>query len=101
VRDMSIQAVRANRFVTLHQKGLAVTGIFSRTMTIEASIVDLQPLVMCTTDGQSCIALSGDARIKFVLSAVLLDLTSNGWHVSHGADLKRRKLSLLSYVMHR
>jgi hypothetical protein len=76
-------------------------GRIFRTMTIEASIVDLRPLVMCTSDGRSCIALGGDARIKFVLSAVLLDLTSNGWHVSHGADLTRRKLSLLSYVMHR
>jgi hypothetical protein len=62
---------------TLRQKGLAVMGVFSRTLTIEASITDLQPLVVCTADGQSCIALGGDARIKFVLSAVLLDLTSS------------------------
>jgi hypothetical protein len=50
--------------------------MFSRTLTIEASVDDLQPLVMCTADGQSCIALVGDAQIKFILSAVLLDLTS-------------------------
>jgi hypothetical protein len=51
-------------------------GMFSRTLTIEASVADLQPMVMCTTDSQSYIALGGDAWIKFVLSAVLLDLTS-------------------------
>jgi hypothetical protein len=51
-------------------------GMFSCTLTIEASIADLQPLIMCTTDGQSCIALGGDTRIKFVLSVVLLDLMS-------------------------
>jgi hypothetical protein len=53
-----------------------MTDVFSRTLTIKASVTDLQPLVMCTADGQSCIALGGDARIKFVLLAVLLDLTS-------------------------
>jgi hypothetical protein len=63
--------------LSLRQKGLAVTGVFSRTLTIEASIADLQPLIMCTTDGQSCISLGGDARIKFVLLAVLLDLMSD------------------------
>jgi hypothetical protein len=31
----------------LHQKVLAVTGVFSRILTIEAPIADLQPLVMC------------------------------------------------------
>jgi hypothetical protein len=87
VRDISIQAVRANRFVTLHQKGLAVTVVFSRTMTIEASVVDLQPLVMCTADGQSCIALGGDTPIKFVLSAVLLDLTS-GTRRRYSSDMQ-------------
>jgi hypothetical protein len=46
-------------------------GVFSPTLIIEASVTDLQPLVMCTTDGQSCIALGGDARIKFRLSAVV------------------------------
>jgi hypothetical protein len=37
---------------SLCQKGLAVAGIFSYTLTIEASVVDLQPLLMCTADGQ-------------------------------------------------
>jgi hypothetical protein len=46
---------------SLRQKGLAVTGVFSPTLTIEASVTDLKPLVMCNTDGQSCIALGGDA----------------------------------------
>jgi hypothetical protein len=43
---------------------------------IQASIADLQPLVLCIANGQSSIVLGGDARIKFVLSTVLLDLTS-------------------------
>jgi hypothetical protein len=60
----------------LRQKGVAVTGVFPRTLTIQASVTDLQPLVMCTANGQSSIALGGDARIKFVLPTVLLDLTS-------------------------
>jgi hypothetical protein len=51
-------------------------GVFSRTLAIDASVADLQPMVMCTADGQSCIALGGDAQIEFVLLAVLLDLTS-------------------------
>jgi hypothetical protein len=50
---------------------------FSLTLTIEASVADLQPLVMCTADGQSCIALGGDARRKFVLLAVFLNLMSS------------------------
>jgi hypothetical protein len=36
----------------LRQKGLVVTGVFSRTLTNKASIGDLQPLVMYTADGQ-------------------------------------------------
>jgi hypothetical protein len=60
--------------VPLCQKGLAVTCVFSHTLTIEASVADLQPLVMCTANGLSCIALGGDDRIKFILLAVLLDL---------------------------
>jgi hypothetical protein len=51
-------------------------GVFSRTLTIEASVTDLQPLVMSTVGGQSCTALGGDAWIKFVLLVVLLDPTS-------------------------
>jgi hypothetical protein len=58
------------------KKGLGVTGVFSHTLMIKAFVADLQPLVMCTADGQSCIALGGDARLNFVLSAVLLDLMS-------------------------
>jgi hypothetical protein len=55
----------------LRQKGLAVTDVFSRTLMIEAPVADLQLLVMCTANGQSCIALGGDAWIKFRLSAVV------------------------------
>jgi hypothetical protein len=51
-------------------------GVFSRTLAINVSVANLQPMVMCTADGQSCIALGGDARIEFVLLAVLLDLMS-------------------------
>jgi hypothetical protein len=51
--------------------------MFFRTLAIEASIADLQPLVMCTADDQSFIALGDDARIKFVLLVVLLNLTSD------------------------
>jgi hypothetical protein len=40
-----------------------VTSVFSRTLTIEASVADLQPLVMCTADGQSCIAIGDDSWI--------------------------------------
>jgi hypothetical protein len=40
-------------------------GVFSRTLTIQVSVADLQLLVMCTADGQSCIALGGDAQIYF------------------------------------
>jgi hypothetical protein len=58
-------------FLTVRQKGLAVMSVFSRTLMIEASIANLQPRVMCTADGQSCIALGGDARIKICLSAVV------------------------------
>jgi hypothetical protein len=82
--DISFVVSKLSRFMSnpgidpLRQKGLAVTNVFSYTLSIEASIADLQPLVMCTADGQSCIALGGDARIKFVLSTVLLDLTSGG-----------------------
>jgi hypothetical protein len=50
--------------------------VFSRTLTIEASIADLRPLVMCTDGGQSCKALGSDAWLKLVLLVVLLDLTS-------------------------
>jgi hypothetical protein len=48
---------------SLHQKGLAVTDLFFATMMIEAFVIDLQPLVIATTDVQSCIVLGGDARI--------------------------------------
>jgi hypothetical protein len=37
---------------SLCQKGLVVAGMFSRILTIEASVADLQPLVMCTADSQ-------------------------------------------------
>jgi hypothetical protein len=60
----------------LCQKDLAVTGVFSHALTIKTPIGDLQPHVMCSADGQSCIALAGDVRIKFVLSMVLLDMMS-------------------------
>jgi hypothetical protein len=29
-----------------------MTGVFSRTLRIETSVADLQPLVMCTADSQ-------------------------------------------------
>jgi hypothetical protein len=32
--------------MALRQKGLPVTGVFSRALTIEASVANLQPLVM-------------------------------------------------------
>jgi hypothetical protein len=46
-------------------------GVFSPTLMIEASVADLQPLVMYTADDQSCIALGGDAQIKFRLSVLV------------------------------
>jgi hypothetical protein len=67
----------------LRLKCLALTDVFSHALTIEVSVVDLQPLVMCTANGQSCIALGSDVRIKFVLLAVLLNLTSGArWRYS-------------------
>jgi hypothetical protein len=32
---------------TLHQKGLAVTGVFSPTLMRDAFVTDIQPLVSC------------------------------------------------------
>jgi hypothetical protein len=46
-------------------------GVFSHTVMMEASVADLQPLVMCIVDGQSCLALGSDARIKLWLSAIV------------------------------
>jgi hypothetical protein len=37
-------------FTPVRQKGLTVMGMFSRTLTMEAFVVDLQPLVMSTAD---------------------------------------------------
>jgi hypothetical protein len=45
--------------------------VFFRTLTMEAFVADLQPLVMYTADSYSCIALGGDARIKIHLSVVV------------------------------
>jgi hypothetical protein len=44
--------------------------MFSCILTIKASIANLQALVMCTTDGQSCIAVGGDAKIFFSISGI-------------------------------
>jgi hypothetical protein len=43
-------------------------GVFSRKLTIQASVAVFQPLVMYTANSQSSIALGGDARIYFHLS---------------------------------
>jgi hypothetical protein len=54
---------------TLRQKGLAVTGVFSCTLTIQANAGDNYPLVIETADGLSCI-------VPFVCELKVLYLTS-------------------------
>jgi hypothetical protein len=49
--------------MSLCQKGLAVTGVVSATLIIEAFIMDIQPLVTATTNGPLCIVLFGDVQI--------------------------------------
>jgi hypothetical protein len=47
---------------TLRQKDLAVTDVVSDTLTIEAFVTDIHPLVTAIADGPSCIIIAGDAR---------------------------------------
>jgi hypothetical protein len=48
--SVGLHIAKMHGIYTVRQKGLAVTGVFSPTLMIEASIADLQPLVMCIAD---------------------------------------------------